>query len=287
MELLSPAKINLFLHVTGLRNDGYHELDMLMCAVSLYDTITLDPDSDEYSITCSNSDIPADDSNLAMRAARLFGCRMGGLRGVSIHLEKRIPAGAGLGGGSSNAATVLTGLNRYFNQRFSTSELLSMAEEIGSDVPFFIEGRPARVGGRGERLDFVENILSYHVVILHPGIPVSTASVYKKLNFGLTKSEKAINSPLLNKGLVDPIKHLYNDLETPAFSLCAEISGLKDVLTIHGAEGVLMSGSGSSVFGLYSNSEAADRAYADLGDYMTSYPERCSKWQLYLAKMIV
>lgn len=286
MELLSPAKINLYLQVTGKRDDGYHELIMLMSAISLYDKIRIETDKNEYSLKCPHPDVPENESNIALRAAILFRERLGSGRPVSIHLEKNIPVGAGLGGGSSNAATVLKGLNVHYDYPFSDDALLEMGAELGSDVPFFIHSKPAWAVGRGEKIVCIENIACYKVIVLFPGVHVSTPAVYKKLNFGLTKNEKKIKSPLLNKGLVDPINHLFNDLEEPAIEICSEIKNLKDVLSIHGAEGILMSGSGSSVFGLYSETSAAKEAYDTLKSYMAHH-EGCRNWQVFLTEMII
>ncbi|GAB6095071.1 4-(cytidine 5'-diphospho)-2-C-methyl-D-erythritol kinase [Desulfatiferula olefinivorans] len=286
MDVLSPAKINLFLHVIGKRPDGYHELQMLVCAVSLFDRVTLDVEAPRDEVTCNVPDIPCDASNLALRAARLFRHELNLPGFTRIHLEKTIPAGAGLGGGSSNAASVLTAMNAYYGYPLSDAELVRLGMSLGADVPFFIHGRPAFVGGLGEKIEFCEIIKPYTVVIVHPGLPLSTASVYKKLNFGLTKSEKKIKSPLLNKGLVDPVMYLFNDLEAPAFSLCSEIKPLKDALTMHGAEGVLMSGSGSSVFGLYSDPDNAGHACEALTSISARRGER-NRWKVFLADMIV
>ena len=286
MELYSPAKINLYLQVTGKRPDGYHELVMLMTAISLYDRISVETGADSNCVTCSHPGVPEDDTNLALRAAKLFYDRAGIDGSVAIHLEKNIPVGAGLGGGSSNAATVLKGLNSHHNNLFSDQELMEMGSLLGSDVPFFILGKPARVEGRGENVYLLENIVPYAVIVLFPGISISTAAVYKKLNFGLTKNEKKTKSPLLNKGLVDPVNHLYNDLEQPALAICSEINVLKGVLAIHGAEGVLMSGSGSSVFGLYSEMNTARKAYDKLKSYAADH-DGCGNWQMFLSEMIV
>ncbi len=286
MDLLSPAKINLYLEVVGKRADGYHELVMLMTAISLYDRIRITTDKRGFSIVCDHPDVPENESNLALRAAMMFMNRSGYGNPVTIHLEKNIPVGAGLGGGSSNAATVLSGLNAFHGNPFEDEELMAMGAELGSDVPFFIKGRPAWAQGRGELINYVENIKGYHVIVLFPGTHVSTPLVYKKLNFGLTKKEKKIKSPLLYKGLVDPINHLFNDLELPAIEICSEIKILKDVLAIHGARGVLMSGSGSSVFGLYSETNAAKEAYDTLKSYVAHH-EGCRNWKVFLAEMII
>lgn len=285
LDILSPAKINIHLQVTGKRGDGYHDLVMLMCPISLYDRIRIDTDQSAYSVICGHPDVPEDESNIAVKAAQLFRKRLGTGRPVTIHIDKNIPVGAGLGGGSSNAASILKGLNAHYGHPFSPSELMDMGAELGSDVPFFIHSKPAWVQGRGEKINLIEKIRCYHVVLLFPGIHVSTPAVYKKLNFGLTKKEKKIKSPLLNKGLVDPVNHLFNDLEKPAIEICSEISRLKDVLAIHGAEGVLMSGSGSSVFGLYSEASAARKAYDTLKSY-AAHHDGCGNWSVFLAEMM-
>ncbi len=287
MELHSPAKINLFLEVTGKRDDGYHDLRSLMCGITLFDVIVLEPCVGEIVVSCDMPGIPEDGTNLAARAAKLFFDRAGmNDAGVKISIKKRIPAGAGLGGGSSNAATVLTGLNQYYGTPFSGDDLVKMGVEIGADVPFFIYCKAALAQGVGDKLQFCENITHYNVIVVFPGIAVSTAEVYKKLNFGLTKSKKETKSRLLNKGLVDPVRCLYNDLEKPAFSICSEIKGLRDVLLSFGAEGVLMSGSGSSVFGLYSELKNARVAYSKLQRYVKEKVV-CENWQFFLVDMIV
>lgn len=287
MEIFSPAKINLFLEVTGKRADGYHNLRSLICGISLFDKITLLPGGNEIFVSCDQDGIPEDESNLAARAAKLFFEKSGRKNaGVKIKIEKKIPAGAGLGGGSSNAAAVLTGLNSYYDTPFSGDELINMGVMIGADVPFFIYGKAAIAEGIGEKLEFCENIVHYHVIVIYPGVAVSTAEVYKKLNFGLTKSKKETKRRLVNKGLVDPVKHLYNDLEKPAFLICNKISRLREILSLFGADGVLMSGSGSSVFGLYSDLNYARVAYAELQEYAKEQAV-CENWQFFLVDMIV
>ncbi len=287
MELFSPAKINLFLEVTGKRPDGYHELHTLMCGISLFDKITLTPCDDKIMVSCDQEGIPEDETNLAAQAAKVFFEKLGRKNaGVKIKIEKKIPAGAGLGGGSSNAAAVLTGLNQYYDTPFSGDELIGIGVTIGADVPFFIYCKAAIAEGIGEKLEFCENIVHYNVILIYPGVAVSTAEVYKKLNFGLTKRKKETKSRLLNKRLVDPVKLLFNDLEAPAFSICNKISDLRDVILSFGAEGVLMSGSGSAVFGLYSDSEKAGVAYKELQKYIETQAV-CEHWQLFLVDMIV
>ena len=153
MKILSPAKINLFLQITGRRNDGYHDLVTLMCCVGLYDTVSLVFGAKETTVACDHPNVPEDETNLAFGAASLFLKALNKNEGVKIFIQKQIPVAAGLGGGSSNAAAVFLGLNRYYGYPFSTEELMSMGLSIGADVPFFIFQRPAIASGIGEKLE--------------------------------------------------------------------------------------------------------------------------------------
>lgn len=286
MELLSPAKVNLCLEVTGRRDDGYHELCTLMCCINLFDRIRITPDTTGITVSCNIPGIPEDETNLAARAAKAFFEKTGLGTGVDISIRKMIPAGAGLGGGSSNAASVLNGLNLHYGAPLSAEELVGLAVTIGADVPFFIYSKAAVATGIGEKLVFCENIKHYHMVLLYPGISVSTADVYKNLKIGLTKSEKDTKSRLLNKELVDPLDFLFNDLEAPAFAMCSEIGRLRDLLISFDADGVLMSGSGSSVFGLYAELKNARDAYDKLQTHAKEQ-RGCENWQVFLTDLIV
>ena len=214
IELRSPAKINLFLKVTGKRPDGYHDLLSLMCCISLYDRIVLRTGAASISVACSFPDVPEDSTNIAAQAARLFYARYNPTGRVAIEIEKRIPVGAGLGGGSSNAATVLNGLNRHYGQPFSSAELIRMGASVGADVPFFLFGKPALAAGIGERLTAYPGLDRWKVVVIYPGFSISTAEVYKKLNLGLTKCENKLKDSFLKQYGFLPAQHLCNDLET-------------------------------------------------------------------------
>lgn len=258
--LFAPAKINAFLEIVGRRSDGYHELKTLFIPVSLYDKIELDFISDGVRVFCSNEYAPSDENNLAAKAARLFFEKTGISSGLEIKIEKNIPVAAGLGGGSSDAATVLKGLNSFFGAPLGTQELCAMGLCLGADVPFFIHAVPSYAEGIGEILSPVEKLVPYEVLIVNPGVPLSTAEVYKNLNLGLTKCKKENKYPALNQGLCDIKRILCNDLETPAISLCPVIEEMKAFLTAQEADGVLMSGSGPSVFGLFSDADKANKA---------------------------
>jgi 4-diphosphocytidyl-2-C-methyl-D-erythritol kinase len=278
MRILSPAKINLFLKITGKRPDGYHELVSLMCCVGLYDTVSLTPDVQETSVSCSHPDVPENETNLAFVAASLFFNTLNINESVKISIEKQIPVAAGLGGGSSNAAAVLLGLNRYYGYPFSQDKLMSMGLLIGADVPFFIFQRPALVSGIGEKLEAYQGLENLKILLIFPGFGVSTAKVYKNLNLGLTKCKKKLKSFFLSKQSFDPGCHLCNDLETAAASMYPGIFTVKEALLRHGALGALMSGSGSTVFGLFYDSDKALKANNALAEN--------DKWQLYLVDMM-
>jgi 4-diphosphocytidyl-2-C-methyl-D-erythritol kinase len=266
MKVRAPAKINLFLHVTGRRSDGYHTLFTLMAPVGLYDTLTIDVGPGKIRVACDHPQVPVDHANLAFRAASVFLQHYGNLPGarpqpgVNISIRKQIPLAAGLGGGSSDAAAVLLGLNRHFKDPFARDELLRMGLEVGADVPFFVYGRPAIVTGVGEILEPYPHRLPYHVLLVFPGIRVSTAEVYKNLDLGLTNCEKKLKKLLLGRQAFDAVLHTCNDLESFTLSVFPEIAAAKQALMELGAAGALMSGSGSAVFGLFDNLSKARSA---------------------------
>ena len=267
MKILSPAKINLFLQVRGKRPDGYHELFSLMCRITLFDEISLQfGDDEDIQIYCSHPSVPADDTNLAHQAARLFLSQMGSAQGLKIQLTKNIPVAAGLGGGSSNAASILLALNIHYGDPFSKRHLMEMGLKLGADVPFFIFHKPANATGIGEKLDAFEGDLPYHFLLLYPGFKVSTAETYQNLNLGLTKAEKKPTSNHLKRNRFNPADHLANDLEQVTALKYPEIGLAKEKLLNLGAIGALMSGSGPTVFGLFDNADTAKTARQALSD---------------------
>jgi 4-diphosphocytidyl-2-C-methyl-D-erythritol kinase len=278
MKILSPAKINLFLIITDRRADGYHNLVSLMCGIRLYDTILLDVGSQSTTISCSHPDVPEDETNLALKAVDVFQKALGSYGGVKIIIEKKIPVAAGLGGGSSNAAAVLSGLNRFHGYPFSKDDLMGMGLSIGADVPFFIFNKPAIASGIGEKLTYCHGLQNLQVLLVFPGFGVSTAQVYKSLNLRLTKCKKKLKQVLLNRLNFDPRFHLCNDLETIVASRYPVISQAKETLLDLGAIGALMSGSGPTVFGLFSDLDRAKTASLTLLKY--------HKWRCYIADML-
>ncbi|MBU4054433.1 MAG: 4-(cytidine 5'-diphospho)-2-C-methyl-D-erythritol kinase [Proteobacteria bacterium] len=284
MEIRSPAKINLFLAVTGKRPDGYHNLITLFCRISLYDQITLDMDHKGIAVSCDHPDVPNDHTNTAYKAAEVFLSRLENQQkvsfpGIHIQIEKNIPTGAGLGGGSSNAASVLLGLNEYFGFPFTHKTLMEMATPMGADVPFFIFQEPGIGRGIGDQLTPYPEIPNYKVVLVYPKKNISTRQVYKNLNLALTKCEQKLNGLLFKNETFRADLHLCNDLEPVSIGLCPEIPSIKQVLNHHGAEGSMMTGSGSSVFGLFSNGDVARTAYGLLSDH--------KNWQVFLLDLLI
>ena len=284
IEVSAPAKINLFLQVLGRRDDGYHELRSLMCCVGLHDTLVIQLGTDHNRLSCSNPDLPCDEKNLALKAGTKFNEVLATETGFApkafaIKLTKRIPVGAGLGGGSSDAAAVLRGLNDYYGVPLSAGTMNALALSLGADVPFFIEGKPAVATGIGERLDHDVQLQPWSVVLVYPGFGVSTAEVFKNLNLGLTKCEKQLRYFPFKYGKFDTCRHLCNDLETVAVQRFPVIETIKNALLAQGASGALMTGSGSAVFGLFTASEAAQKA----GEILAGN----AKWQVYVTELRV
>lgn len=283
MEVLAPAKINLFLQVTGRREDGYHELHSLMCGVNVFDRLELRFGSEHNVVHCSAPGVPTDKTNLALKAALLFHRTLHQECGLvpqplAIHLTKHIPVGAGLGGGSSDAAAVLKGLNVHYGRPFSTQKLMELGLALGADVPFFIFGKPALASGIGEKLTHYTHLKPMSVVLIYPGFAISTAWVYKNLNLRLTKQEKKISYFAFEKEVFDATCHLGNDLETVAVEHWPIIAQLKDRLLAMGASGALMSGSGSAVFGIFTDRQTAQIAGTRLSQN--------KGWQIFVTEMM-
>lgn len=265
MELRAPAKINLFLKVVRRRGDGFHELISLMCCVGLSDQIKLDFNAPFTGISCSDPQVPDDETNLAIKAVRTYQRALKNEQGrdpdpVFIQLTKKIPVGAGLGGGSSDAAAVLKGLNEHYGRPFTKGALSAMALGLGADVPFFIQGTPAVARGIGEHLTPYTGLAPMAVVLVYPGFGLSTGQVYANLNLRLTKCEKKIRNFSFKNGDFIVSEHLCNDLESAVMPQHPVIAELKSHLLDSGAQGALMSGSGSTVFGLFADMADGQRA---------------------------
>ena len=266
LKFKTPAKINLGLHIHKKRDDGFHELESLFQMVSWYDEVELEETLENVELFCDTPGIPNDETNLVVKAARLLQNRCPGkCGGVKITLKKNIPSGAGLGGGSGNAAGVLLALNILWNLKIPRDDLISMASELGSDVPFFLMSPCAIGAGKGEILQPVESPISFYILMIYPGFPISTPWVYGNLKLKLTKSENNISilkNFIMRSEFAQLGAALYNDLEPVVFKRYPEILEIKDELLNSGAEGALLSGSGSTVFGIFDNPEIAKKALA-------------------------
>jgi 4-diphosphocytidyl-2-C-methyl-D-erythritol kinase len=265
VKIRAPAKINLSLRVVGRRADGYHLVDTTIVPISLYDELDLrklPPDtrkngSSLIGIRCDHPEVPQDETNLVHRAAQMIMDSSRRRAPVLIQLQKNIPVGAGLGGGSSDAAATLIGLNRLLGLGLSSGRLERIALRLGADVPFFVRGKPARARGIGEKLKPLGNLPRFWAVIVYPGFPVSTACAYRQLGQKLTT--RRLNTSIWRspKTFDELTRLLENDLEDVTLIGYPKIAELKEKLLRGGAPGVLMSGSGSSVFGIFRSRKAA------------------------------
>ncbi len=266
MTKKSPCKVNLILNILGKRPDGFHELETVMHPVPLFDEITFTRGGNGLQMTCSEPTLPVDSKNLVYRAADAFLKLHKINDGVRIHLEKKIPMAAGLGGGSGNAATTLLGMNELFGSPLHFSALNDIAASLGSDIPFFLQDKPAIGVGRGEKiesLDYFPALRGSYIFLVHPGFGISTPWAYKELaNFpealnGKPGRARNLVTLLNTQSLNVAAKEIYNSLEAPALKKYPLLALFQDFFREHGAAVTLMSGSGSTTFALTSNEAEA------------------------------
>ena len=251
----SRAKVNLALHVLHKRKDGYHEIETIFQSINLYDELDLEFRRDgKISITSDDPDIPTGASNLCYRAVVRMRQAAGEDLGARIHIRKRIPHSAGLGGGSSNAAAVMLGVNACLGLDLSTSELEELALGIGSDVPFMIHGGTMLARGRGEKLTKLEKIKKCYFLIVKPSVDISTKWVYDNINFRLTRNRYRFNLNRVNTILTrfpEVTFSFRNDLENVVCPAFPQISGVLDQLLALNPRLAAMSGSGSALFAIF------------------------------------
>lgn len=266
MKIKAYAKINLMLQVLGKRPDGYHDLASVMQELTLHDLLTILKTPAGITLTCSDRALSVDKSNLVYKAVIAMRGEADRLKkpvsGVKVHLSKNIPVGAGLGGGSSDAAATLKALNKLWQLRLSNNRLARIGAKLGSDVPFFITGGTALAKGRGERLTVWRGIPAFRLVLVKPIMGISTAWAYKNLKISLTKQPKnikIIHNSLRKTRFNQLREYLQNDLESVCISKYPSILEIKHRLLALGATAALMSGSGSTVFGLVTSRTVENR----------------------------
>ncbi len=258
----APAKINPVLEVLGKRPDGYHELSLLFQTIGLHDVLTFQHSNEGLRLECPGAPagVTNDDSNLVVKAANLFLKEYPQRQGVNIHLTKNIPVAAGLGGGSSDAAATLKGLNSLFQTHLSEERLQGLAEQLGSDVPFFLKGGTAWGLGRGEKIASLLPGPKMDLVLVKPDQGLSTPAVYQSGKAQFTRGERTRQYLIFlrEKRLPYLAGSLFNGLEPAAFSLMPEVESLKKQLLKAGALGALVSGSGPTVFGIAGSPSEAE-----------------------------
>lgn len=265
IRVRAHAKINLYLDVVGRREDGYHNLETIFHSIDVHDEVIIRRQEPKgITVHCEHPGVPCDSRNLAYRAAQCLSDAVGGMDGVAIDIHKRIPVAAGLAGGSANAAAVLHGVNQLFELGFSQGMLMRLGAQLGADVPFCLHGGAAVGLGIGDRLTRLPALSDVSLLLLNPGIAVSTASVFSNLNFSLTKHKSVgiiIKTSIEKRDVAGIGENLYNRLEVPVFSEYPEIAALKnEVSTQPSCYGALMSGSGATVFAIMCNRGAARRS---------------------------
>ena len=267
LERLSPCKVNLLPNILGKRADGFHDLETLMHPVPICDRLVFDRAHSGIRLSCNDPHLPVNSRNLVFRAAQLYLQTAGLSEGVRIHLDKHIPIAAGVGGGSGNAAVTLSAMNELFDGACSATSLAEMAAALGSDVPFFLQPRPALATGRGEKiepLDFFPALRSQWLVLVHPGFGISTPWAYEQLarfpaaRDGRSGRARQLVSLLQTADLSAAASEFYNSLEAPALEKYPLLALFQEFFKTNGARAALMSGSGSATFALM-DSEASAR----------------------------
>ena len=267
ISLNAYAKINLYLEVLGLRPDQYHEVETIMQSISLHDRITFVPTDRDIELTCNLDTLPTDATNLAYRAAELMKTTYHITQGVRIHIEKNIPIGAGLGGGSTDAATVLRGCQQVWDIFAPVRDLEKLGIQLGMDVPFCLQGGTAFASGRGEHVQLRFPTPEFDLVLVYPNLHISTKEIYQRIDAQPIIYPRAVEPAMLSirqKNITYIAQQMFNRLEEATLPAFPELTALKENLKAHGCLGVLMSGSGSSVFGICSSPEQAANIAAEI-----------------------
>jgi len=267
LTVRSPAKINWTLRIIQRREDGFHELESLVSALTLYDELAFSPTPGSgFSLTCDVAGIPVDKRNLIVQAAELLSAKAPNACGMTCHLTKRIPVGGGLGGGSSNAAAALKALNRLWSLDLPRERLVSLASRLGSDVPFFLYESSAVIRGRGEQVEPIQLGWRHWIVLLFPGFSVPTASVYKAWRPSGASNDRrgaVLDQVDGDVSAAERMRRAYNMLEAPAMQVAPALQGLVEHATALAGRPVRVSGSGSTLFTAFDMQTDAQR-FAEL-----------------------
>lgn len=263
MKIRAYAKINLALDVVRKREDGFHELEMIMAPISLHDLIYIHRIEEGIEITSNSYRMPTDEKNIMYKVAAILIERYRIPSGVQIHIYKHIPTQAGLAGGSADGAAVLKAMNQMFRLNLSLDELARIGKEVGADIPFCIYEKMALVRGIGEKLEFIENDFSCHLLLVKPKKGVSTKKAFDILDLKYAKHPQIMR---MKEGIEDNdyqkvIKSLGNTLEAPSMNMVEDIQTIKEEMLELGFDGALMSGSGSCVFGMTKDENILDKGY--------------------------
>ena len=263
------AKINLTLDVLGRREDGYHDLKSVMQTVSLYDSVEIDIGTGEpWKLICDRADIPCDERNLAWKAAKLYCDAIHkDPQGLTIRIQKKIPSGAGMGGGSADAAAVLRAMNRHYGEILTLDELAQLSAQIGSDIPFCVVGGTRMCEGRGEIMRRLPDCPQCTIVGCKPEFSVSTPELFKKIDsVQIMKhpDNDAMEASIASGDIHSVALQIYNVFDPVVSSMYPEIAHIKDICNAHGAIASQMTGSGSVVFAVMPDLAAAENAMTEL-----------------------
>lgn len=282
VKLKSPGKVNFRLDVVKKRSDGYHDLRMLNAAVSIYDEMEIEMIERGIQVDCEDDpNVPSGEANIVYRATKEIMAYSNKNVGIKINIKKRIPSGAGMGGGSSNAAQVLLTLNQILRINLSKEKLIKIGLRFGADIPFFLYGSPAIATGIGENLTKVKKMPKVPLVIVSPNVVVATKSVYERYSVGNgagnSVEEMEIPKEFTSKKVL--VKYMKNDLESVTGKQYPIVNEIKDLLMKHGALAAQMTGSGPTVFGVFSDKETADKAFKKISS-------KEANWKVFVAETI-
>ena len=260
ITLKSHAKVNIGLRVLDQREDGYHNIHTIFQELAFHDTVTIYKTDDDYELSSNDENFPTDSSNTCSKAYVAVKVHYPDVAGIKIHVKKEIPQGSGLGGGSSNGATILKGMNELYNLGLSNDELTELSLQVGADVPFFIHGGTQLGEGIGEQLTQLDIEFPQSILVIIPRMHISTKWAYSRLRKKLETGGKAPNFAGLIEGSEIPFQFFENDFEKIVFSTYPEIGLIKDQLLANKARFASLSGSGSAVFGLFDDDADAKSA---------------------------